>query len=35
MTKDYKIWSWWNRLTEREQEIILKRVYTMQEINIW
>lgn len=32
---DYKIWGWWNRLTEKEQEKILKKVYEMQETNIW
>ncbi len=32
---EYKIWSWWNRLTEEEQEAILKQVYQMQEQGIW
>ena len=33
--KDYKIWAWWNRLTEEEQEEILTKVYIMQEQNIF
>ena len=29
------IWTWWNRLTEVEQEEILETVYQMQEHGNW
>ena len=32
---DYKYREWWNKLSEEEQERILKTVYIMQEQGIW
>jgi len=32
---DYKYWAWWDNLSKQEQEKILKKVYIMQEQNIW
>jgi hypothetical protein len=33
--KDFKYWSWWEKLSPKEQEQIIKTVYQMQEQNIW